>query len=153
MKTIEVGQKAPEFTLLDTLENPVHLSDFRGNKVLLSWHPLAFTGVCTDQMRSLERNKEVFKRLNTVPLGISVDPSASKHAWAAVLSIKETLLLSDFWPHGKVAQEYGIFIEDWGTSGRANIIVDEKGIVRWVKQYETSELPDIDEVISALKKI
>ncbi len=153
MNIIEVGKKAPEFTLLDTLENPVHLSDYRGKKVLLSWHPLAWTSVCTDQMRSLERNKEKFKKLNTVPLGISVDPSASKHAWAAVLSIRETLLLSDFWPHGKVARDYGIFIEDWGTSGRANIIVDEEGIVRWAKLYETSELPDIDEVLTALERI
>ena len=153
MNRIEVGMKAPDFLLENTLEEQVRLSDFRGKKVLMSWHPIAWTGVCTDQMRSLEINFDEFKALNTVALGISVDPAAGKLAWASVLRIKHTPLLSDFWPHGKVAQDYGIFIDDFGMSERANIIIDEAGIVRWVKVYPMGQLPDINEVLEQLEKV
>ena len=84
MNLIEKGVSAPDFTLEDTQEQEVRLSDLKGKKVLLSWHPLAWTGVCLDQMRSLEVNREKFAALNTVPLGLSVDSVPSKKAWAAV---------------------------------------------------------------------
>lgn len=153
MKPIEINIKAPDFVLDDPLEQSVRLSDYLGKKVLLSWHPIAWTGVCTDQMRSLEVNYEKFQALNTVPFGMSVDSSACKKAWAAVLSLKQLTLLCDFWPHGKVARDYGILIEEFGMSQRANIIIDEQGIVRWVKVYPLSELPDIGEVLSVLSQL
>ena len=147
---IKVGTIVPNFTLEDNKGNMVSLKDYRGRKVLLSWHPLAWTSVCTDQMRSLEANREKLTALNTVALGLSVDPAASKTAWAHVLSIRETPLLSDFWPHGKVAQDYELFLEDKGISGRANILIDEEGRVAWVKEYPISQLPDIEEVLRAV---
>jgi peroxiredoxin len=150
MKPIETGAVAPNFILEDTQEQSVRLSDFRGKRVLLSWHPAAWTGVCTDQMRSLEVNYEEFDSLNTVPLGLSADPGPCKKAWAAVLCLSRLKLISDFWPHGKAARDYGIFIEEFGMSQRANIIVDEKGIVKWVKVYPISQLPDIKEVLQIL---
>lgn len=153
MKNIEIGKKAPELILEDIHENKVKLSDFKGKKVLLSWHPLAWTGVCTDQMRALEANHERFEKLNTVALGLSVDPVPGKLAWASVLRIKNTLLLSDFWPHGKAAKDYGIFLEDMGISERANVIIDEEGIVRWMKIYPIAQLPDIEEVFKKLEEI
>ncbi len=152
MKPIEAGMPAPAFTMEDTQEQPVALKDYLGRKVLLSWHPIAWTSVCTDQMRALEANWDRFQALNTVPLGISVDPSQGKKAWAAVLCIKNVPLLSDFWPHGKVARDYGIFHEEFGMSERANIIVNEKGVVQWVKVYPMGELPDIEEVFKELSK-
>lgn len=153
MKPIEVGAMAPDFTMDDVNEEGVRLSDLQGKKVLLSWHPAAWTGVCADQMRSLEVNHEKFKALNTVPFGLSTDPSPCKKAWAAVLSIRNVSLLSDFWPHGKVARDYGIFIEEFGMSQRANVIVDENGIVKWVKLYALSEMPDIKEVLDVLAAV
>ncbi len=153
VKPIEVGSVAPDFSLKDNREQTVTLSSLRGKKVLLSWHPLAWTSVCTDQMRSLEANFEIFQQLNTVPLGISVDPVPSKKVWSAVLSLQNVSLPSDFWPHGKVAQEYGIFIEKIGASERANIIVDEEGIVQWIKVYPIKQLPDINEVLDVLRQM
>lgn len=153
MKPIEIGATAPDFTLDDIFEQGIKLSTYKGKKVLLSWHPIAWTGVCTDQMRALEVNFDRFTKLNTVPFGLSVDPSACKKAWAAVLSIRNVSLLCDFWPHGKVAQDYGIFIDDFGMSQRANIIIDEQGVVKWVKVYALSELPDINEVFDILSKL
>lgn len=150
---LEIGMTAPDFTLEDNQGGKVTLSDLRGKKVLLSWHPLAWTGVCTDQMRALETNYERFEKLGAVALGMSVDPAASKKVWAQVLSIRHTKLLADFYPHGKTAQDYGIFLEEMGASGRVNILLDEKGVIRWIKRYEISQLPDIKEVFAALESI
>ncbi len=151
MHPIKVGATAPNFTLEDSKGGKTKLSDLRGKKVLLSWHPLAWTSVCTDQMRALEAHRERFAKNNTVALGMSVDPAASKKVWANVLSIRETPLLADFYPHGKVAQDYGLFMEDEGFSGRANVLIDENGKVAWVKAYEIGQLPDIEEVFRAIE--
>ena len=149
---IKVGTIVPNFTLEDNKGNMVSLKDYRGRKVLLSWHPLAWTSVCTDQMRALEANKDKLDALNTVALGMSVDPAASKKAWASVLSIRNTPLLSDFWPHGKVARDYDLFLENMGVSGRFNILVDEQGNVLWAKEYALGELPDLEEVLKAIAR-
>jgi peroxiredoxin len=148
---LTVGMKAPEFTLPDNNDGEVSLKDLRGRKVLLSWHPLAWTSVCTDQMRALEAHHDRFEKNNTVALGMSVDPAPSKKVWAQVLSIRKTKLLSDFWPHGKLAQDLGIFLEDMGISGRANILIDEEGNIEWVKIYDIPQLPDIEEVFSVIE--
>ena len=151
MSAIIVGSMAPDFTLEDNQGGTFNLKDFRGKKVLLSWHPLAWTSVCTDQMRALEANWDRFEKLNTVPVGLSVDPVPGKAAWAAVLSIRNVKLPSDFWPHGKAASELGIFNEELGLSERANILIDEDGKVAWVKVYPMSQLPDIEEVFAAIE--
>lgn len=153
MEPIKVGMNAPDFTLSNAHGESVRLSDYRGKKVLLSWHPLAWTGVCTDQMRSLEVSYDKLTKLNTVAFGLSVDSSPSKKAWTAVLSIMNVGILSDFWPQGKVARDYGIFREAFGTSERANIIIDEACVVRWVKVYPIAELPDMQEVLRVLAEV
>ena len=145
------GVKFPDFTLQDNQGGQVKLSDLRGKKVLLSWHPLAWTSVCTDQMRALEANHKQLEELNTVALGLSVDPTASKKVWAQVLRIGKTKLLSDFYPHGALAKDIGIFVEELGASGRANILLDEEGVIRWFKIYDIPQLPDMQEVLEAIK--
>jgi peroxiredoxin len=151
-EAIKVGSPAPDFTLKDQSGKEFRLSAAKGKRVLLSFHPLAWTKVCADQMRSLEENIETFDSLNTVPVGISVDSVPSKKAWAESLSIKKVRLLSDFWPHGYVAQLYGIFRDKDGFSERANIVLDEQGKVTFFKVYEISQLPDINEIIRRLKE-
>lgn len=150
MGLIQIGAAAIDFNVKDNHDRDIRLSDFKGKRVLLSWHPLAWTPVCTDQMRALETNWEAFKRLNTVPLGFSVDAPPCKKVWASALVINNVSLPSDFWPHGKVARDYGIFNEKDGVSERANIIVDENGTVKWVKVYPAQQLPDINEVLQVL---
>lgn len=151
-KKVEVGDDAPDFTLKDQHNQEFTLNELKGKKVLLSFHPLAWTGVCAKQMKSLEDYKAVFDSANTVAVGVSVDTIPSKHAWAKELGIKETRLLSDFWPHGEVAKKYGIFLEEKGISGRVNIIIDEDQKVVFFKIYEIPELPDIEEIYDFLKK-
>ena len=150
---IQKDEQAPDFTLKDQNGNEFKLSEAKGKKVLLSFHPLAWTGICAQQMQSLEANADTFASLNTIPLGISIDSVPTKKAWAESLSIKNTRLLSDFWPHGNVAKLYGVFREGEGFAGRANIVIGENGQVVFSKVYPLSELPDIKEVIQALEKL
>jgi peroxiredoxin len=152
-KPITKGESAPDFTLKDQDGKDFKLSEQKGKKVLLSFHPLAWTGICTDQMKSLEKNYKAITALNTVPVGLSIDAVPSKKAWADSMGLKSLKILSDFWPHGGVAKAYGIFREHGGTSERANIIINEKGKVAWMKVYEMGQLPPIDEVIEALKAL
>lgn len=149
---IKPKDNAEDFTLSDQDGKQIHLSDLKGKKVLLSFHPLAWTSVCAEQMKSLEKNRERLDELNTVALGISVDTVPSKKAWAKELGIKNTRLLSDFWPHGEVAIKYGIFRQNVGLSERVNIIVDENQKVIFVKVYPVAQLPDIEEIIRVLEK-
>jgi peroxiredoxin len=150
-KILKVGGRFKNFSLEDQNEKVFTLSKFKGKRVLLSFHPLAWTSVCSEQMKSLEKNQEVFDSLNTVAVGVSVDTVPSKKAWAESLGIKKTRLLSDFWPHGKVARAYALFRKDYGTSKRANVIIDENQKVAFFKVYPIGQLPDIKEVIDALK--
>jgi peroxiredoxin len=149
----KVGEKAKDFALKDQNDKEFKLSQFKGKRVLLSFHPQAWTNLCAKQMKSLEENKAVFDSLNTVALGMSVDTVPSKKAWAENLGIKNTPLLSDFWPHGEVAKLYGIFRDRNGFSERANIVVDENQKVVFFKVYPISELPDINEIINFLKNL
>lgn len=151
-RTVWEGDIAPDFTLKDHHNRDFKLSEFTGRRVLLSFHPLAWTPVCADQMKALERLKPVFDSLRTVAAGISVDSFPCKHAWAKELGIKETRLLCDFWPHGAVAHAMGLFREEDGFAGRANLVVDENGRLAFIREYEIPTLPDFDEIVAFLKK-
>jgi peroxiredoxin len=147
---IKIGDKAKAFKLKDQDDHEFQLSDFKGKRVLLSFHPLAWTRVCADQMKALEAHQDKFASLNTVALGVSIDSVPCKKAWARSLGIERTRLLCDFWPHGAAASAYGIFREKNGFSERANIILDADHRVKFVKVYPISELPDIEEIVRAL---
>lgn len=149
-KIVQKGKKVKPFTLKDHNGQDFRLSDYAGKKVLLSFHPLAWTAVCAQQMQSLEKNKKSFDKLDTIAVGLSVDSVPCKTAWAKSLRIKNTRLLADFWPHGGVAKSLGIFRAD-GISERANIIVDEAGKVMFIRVYPIRQLPDIAEILAVLK--
>lgn len=149
---VKPGDKAPDFVLKDHNKHDVKLSDLKGKRVLLSFHPLAWTKICAEQMKSLEASFHQFQDSNTIALGMSIDTVPSKNAWARSLDIERTNLLSDFWPHGGVAQSYGLFREKDGFSERANVIIDEDQKVVFVKVYEISQLPDINEILYFLRQ-
>ena len=102
-------------------------------------------------MHSLEENYAQFKTNNTLAFGIGVDSVPSNKAWAKSLGIKQTALLCDFWPHGEVAQLYGVFRDKDGFSERANIVIDENQAVMFIKIYPIEQLPDIKEILAVLK--
>jgi peroxiredoxin len=150
---IRILDPAKNFSLKDQHDKTFDLFEQSGKRVLLSFHPLAWTPFCAGQMKSLEDNAEKFSSLNTVPVGISVDSVPCKKAWAESLAINRTPLLCDFWPHGKVAQDYGLFREANGFSERANVIIDEKMNAVFVKVYPVHSVPDIREVIAVIEKM
>ncbi len=149
-RMIRPGDTARNFSLKDQDDRTFDLLEQSGKRVLLSFHPLAWTAFCAGQMKSLEENRAALGALKTVAVGISVDSVPCKKAWADHLGIRETSLLCDFWPHGGVAQLYGIFREANGFSERANIIVDERQTVVFVKVYPIHSIPDMGEVIGFL---
>lgn len=152
MARIQVGDTFGDFSLKNQKEAVIDTASLTGKKLLLSFHPLAWTEVCAKQMQSLEANCDILESLNTVAFGLSIDSAPCKKAWAKSLGIEKTALLADFWPHGGLAMRLGIFIERFGFSERANIILDEKRIASLVKIYPLKELPDISEILDFLKK-
>ena len=151
MSRIKEGDTFENFCLKSHTEAAVDTASLTGKKILLSFHPLAWTDICARQMQSLETHFETFQKLNTVPLGLSVDAVPCKKAWAQNLGIEKIDLLADFWPHGGIADKLGILIDKLGFSERANIILDEQRKVIFVKVYPIKELPDIREILDFLR--
>jgi len=149
-EAVKIGKKVKDFKLKDQNGQDFRLTDCKGKRVLLSFHPLAWTPVCAQQMQSLEKSKKALDKLNTVAVGLSIDSLPCKAAWARNLKIKNTRLFADFWPHGGVAKSLGILRAE-GFSERANIILDEAGKVLFVKVYPIRQLPDIGEILTVLK--
>ncbi len=149
---ISKNDKVEDFSLNDQDGEEFSLSEFDNEKVLLSFHPLSWTSICRKQMLSLEENYENLKELNTTPVGISIDAAPTKKAWAEDMGLKNLRILSDFWPHGEVAEMYGIFREDDGFSERANILVGEDKKVIFSKVYDMTVVPDIGEIIEVLQE-
>lgn len=128
---ISVGDVAPDFELTDQNGETVRLSDFRGDKnVLLVFYPMAFTGICTDEMCSLRDDNEDFSSDDVAMFSISCDSVPTLKKFAETEGITHRLL-SDWWPHGKAATDYGVFLEDKGFATRGSFVIDKEGIVRW----------------------
>jgi peroxiredoxin len=149
---VQVGEIAQNFSLKDQNGKTFDLYEQAEKRILLSFHPLAWTEFCAAQMKSLEDNRDVLLANNCIPVGISVDSVPCKKAWAQSLGISHTPLLCDFWPHGAIARKFGIFREENGFSERANVIVDGKQRVIFVKVYPIHSVPDIKEIIAFLQK-
>jgi peroxiredoxin len=147
---LSVGTSAPDFELRNQTGQMVRLSNFRGQKhVVVAFHPLAFTPVCSLQMQNYEKALTQLDSLDAHVLGLSVDAGPSKQAWAESLGGISFDLLADFHPHGHVASLFGVMRED-GISQRATFIVDKAGLIAWAKLYEIPQQPDNDEVMAML---
>jgi len=151
MSELKVGDLAPNFELPNLNNETVKLSDFRDNKnVILSFHPLAWTGVCAVQMQNLNEASESLNALDTVALGINVDALPAKTAWFAALELDDLTALSDFEPKGEVAKKYGIYREE-GFSERAVFVVDKLGVIIFKKIYPIGDQPDLKEIMAVLQ--
>jgi peroxiredoxin len=148
---LTVGIEAPDFELPNQTREPVRLSSFRGQKnVVLAFHPLAFTPVCSAQVQTYERERVTLDGLDAHVMAISNDPGPSKKAWGDALGGVSFDLLSDFHPHGHVASLYGVQRAD-GLAERAIFVVDKAGIIQWAKWHDIPEHPDFEELVSALQ--
>lgn len=130
---IDVGVQAPDFLLRDQNNQEVRLSEFRGSKnVILVFYPFAFTGTCQGELCAIRDNLNDFVNESTQVLSISVDSVFAHKVWAEQQHY-EFPLLADFWPHGAVAQAYGVFNEERGCALRGTFIIDREGQVRFAE--------------------
>ena len=152
-ETLKVGDTAPDFNLRDQDGNPVTLSGFRGKKnVVLVFHPLAFTSICSTQMPGYNKELQTFEGLDTQVLGLSVDSSPAHRAWAEMLGGIDYPMLADFYPHGEVSRKYGILRPE-GISERATFVIDKQGIVRGIEVHDIGTLPDHQKLLETLRSI
>jgi peroxiredoxin len=147
---LENGITAPGFDLANQFGERTRLEDFRGVKpVALVFFPLAFSGTCTTELCDLRDNLGMFALEGVELIGISVDSKATLRAFAEQEKYDFTLL-ADFWPHGDVAREYGVFLEDKGFANRATFLIDAGGVIRSSFITAPGQARSIDEYIRAL---
>ncbi|HEY1704621.1 MAG TPA: peroxiredoxin [Trebonia sp.] len=148
---VEIGDVAPDFELVDQHGTPVLLSSFRGQKnVVVVFYPLAFSGVCSGELCALRDSfPEATSRDDVELLTVSVDSMFTHRAWADAEKF-EFSLLADFWPHGKVASEYGVFNDEKGLAVRGTFVIDKEGVVRWKVVNPIPEARDIADYQKAL---
>ena len=140
--TVGVGSAAPDFTLKDQNGQPVTLSSFRGAKnVLLVFFPLAFTGICQGELDYVRDHLATFHNDDTATLAISVGPPPTHKVWATQSGFTFPVL-ADFWPHGAVAQAYGVFNADAGFANRGTFVVDRGGVIRFAECKQPGEARD-----------
>ena len=149
----EVGAIAPDFLLRDQNNQEVRLSDFRGGRnVLLVFYPLAFTGTCQGELCRMREHLDDFVNERAQLLTISVDSVYSHKVWADREGF-DFPLLSDFWPHGAVAQAYGVFNEERGYANRGTFLVDRQGVVRFAEMNQPGQARDQDAWRKALSLV
>lgn len=126
---LQAGAPAPDFALKDQNNQEVRLSSYRDlRNVLLVFYPLAFTGTCQGELAEIRDNIDDFANASTQVLAVSVDSVFSHKVWAEQEGY-DFPLLADFWPHGAVAQTYGVFNEKKGTASRGTFIIDRAGVI------------------------
>jgi len=131
--TIRPGDPAPPFSVPDSDRHPVSLADYAGRSaVLLVFYPFAFSGICTGELCAVRDDLATFQNDRVQVLAISTDPTFALKAWAQAQGFTFPLL-SDFWPHGEVANAYGVFNEQAGMAVRGTFLVDKQGTVAFAE--------------------
>ena len=150
---VNVGDKSPDFTLPSIKGNNITLSDYRGtNNVVISFVPSAFTPVCSDQWPGYNIAESLFKQYDAVLIGITTDNTPSLFAWTQQMGNLWFPVLSDFYPHGKVAEEFGVLRSN-GISERALFVIDKQGVIRYIDVHDINKRPALDGIIHALEEI
>ena len=150
---VKAGQPAPDFTLPAVSGKKIALSEYRGKRnVVISFVPAAFTPVCSGQWPGYNIVKDMFDETDAILLGVSVDNIPTLHAWTRQMGKVWFEVLSDFWPHGSVAEEYGVLRSD-GLSERALFFIDKQGIISAILVMDINRKPDIGACATELKKM
>ncbi|MBY0177317.1 peroxiredoxin [Curtobacterium herbarum] len=150
---LEIGSLAPDFELPNQFGEHVRLSDHRGHRpVALVFFPLAFSSTCTDELCTLQDNIAMFQDQRIELIGISVDSKATLRSFAQVNGY-DFELLADFWPHGAVSKEYGVFLEKKGFATRATFVIDVNGRIKASIITEPGVARDVTEYRAALDRL
>jgi peroxiredoxin len=151
-RLLKQGERAPDFSLVTVPQQGLSLSDFRGKNVVLVFYPADWSPVCGDQLALYNEILPDFRDLEAEVLGVSVDGPWCHMAYAKERKIRFPLL-SDFYPHGAVAQNYGVFREKDGVSERALFVIDKEGVIRWSYVSPIGVNPGADGILQALESI
>jgi len=150
---VKIGDAAPDFLLPSITGQKVTLKQYRGKKnVVLSFVPAAWTPVCSDQWPGYNIVKDLFDKNDSVLLGITVDNIPTLYAWTNQMGKLWFPVLSDFYPHGKVAETYGVLRSD-GTSERALFVIDKKGVIRYIDVHDINKRPSLEVLVRELEKL
>jgi peroxiredoxin len=150
---LKIGDKAPDFTLPAVSGGKVSLSRYRGKKnVVISFVPAAWTPVCSEQWPGYNIAQGIFDEYDAQLIGITVDNIPTLFAWTNQMGKIWFPVLSDFWPHGAVADKYGVLRSD-GVSERALFVIDKKGIIRYIDIHDINKRPPLDDLVKELKKL
>jgi len=150
---VKAGDPAPDFALPSVKNGMVSLSRFKGKKnVVLSFIPAAWTPVCSDQWPGYNIARQVFEKYDAVLLGISADNIPTLFAWTNQMGDLWFPVLSDFWPHGALAQKLGVLRSD-GTTERAIFIIDKNGIIRYIDVHDINRRPPLEDIVRELQKL
>ena len=150
---VKVGDRAPGFTLPSVSGRKVSLSQYRGRKnVIISFVPAAFTPVCSAQWPGYNIAREYFEKNDAILLGITVDNIPTLFAWTKQMGRLWFPVLSDFWPHGAVADRFGVLRSD-GVSERALFIIDKGGVIRYVDVHDINRRPPLENLAKELEKL
>jgi mycoredoxin-dependent peroxiredoxin len=136
--TLSVGDRAPEFSLPDQDKQVVSLADLRGTPVLLVFYPFAFSRICTGELCQLRDELTAYTDAGVKVLAVSTDPVFSLKAYKEQEGF-EFPLLSDFWPHGTVAQAYGAFNDKAGMALRGTFLIDADGTVAFAEVNQAGD--------------
>ena len=148
----EIGAPAPDFTLENQFGEPVGLSGLRGRPVTVVFYPFAFSGTCTGELCRLQDSLAVFDDAGVELLAVSVDSKYTLRAFAREESF-EFDLLSDFWPHGAVAERYGVFDPVSGQAERVTLVLDAQGVVVDAFRSEPGTPRELEAYRAALAKL
>ncbi|WP_150243581.1 peroxiredoxin [Nocardiopsis quinghaiensis] len=150
--TVPVGAAAPDFALQDQYGQDTSLAALRGRPVLLVFYPLAFSGVCSGELADLSKRHRELTEFGAAVLAVSVDSVFALRTWSDREGFPFALL-SDFWPHGRVADAYGVFDRERGTARRGTFLVDAGGAVRWSVLTAASQPRDVGEYLVRLREL
>jgi peroxiredoxin len=150
---LEVGSEAPDFSLKDQNNQVVTLSSFRGDKnVLLVFYPLAFTGTCQNELNGVQDDLSSYQNDDTQVITVSVDSPYTHKVWAEREGY-EFPILADFYPHGGVAQQYGVFNDVTGFANRGTFLIDKQGIIRFAEENQPGNARDQKAWLAALQDV
>jgi peroxiredoxin (alkyl hydroperoxide reductase subunit C) len=150
---VKGGGRAPDFSLPGISGEKIALKQYLGVKnIVLSFVPAAWTPVCSDQWPGYNLAKSLFEQNDAILLGITVDNVPTLFAWTQEMGGVWFPVLSDFWPHGEVAKKYGVLRSD-GTTERALLVIDKKGIIRYIDIHDINDRPKLEVLIQELEKL
>lgn len=145
-----IGSQAPDFELSDQHGAKISLSSFKGKKnVVLLFYPFSFTGICTGELCAMRDDLSTFQNDNVELIAISCDSMFTQRVFAEREGYNFPVL-ADFWPHGAVAQAYGIFDEARGCAIRGTFVIDKEGVIRWQVINAIGDARSLDDYKAAL---